>query len=245
VHPQSSSREVRVFADEQAAARAAADETAARLARADRDRGTSTLALSGGSTPRQLYGALAERHATARFWSRLHVFWGDERCVASDHPDSNFAMARESLLDHLPIEQAHIHRVPTELPPAEAAAVYEHVLARHFLALRNDLPRFDVLLLGMGADGHTASLFPGDPALKEARAWVKAVHVATASPPDRITLTLPVLDAARLALFLCTGAAKSEITGAILGSPPAADARWPAGRVRAPAIWFLDRAAAT
>jgi 6-phosphogluconolactonase len=152
-------------------------------------------------------------------------------------------MAREALLDHVPIPRPQIHRVPTELPPVQAAASYERELAAHFGSGGSDPPRFDVLLLGIGTDGHTASLFPEDPVLDEARRWVREVRAPAASPPDRITFTLPVLDAARMVLFLCAGPAKAPIVKAILGSPPAADARWPAARVRAPALWYVDRLA--
>ena len=154
-----------------------------------------TVALAGGSTPRRLY----ERLATCAFpWSETEIFFGDERCVPPDHPDSNYRMAGEALLSKVP---ANVHRMPGETCDA---AAYEEELRQLFGA---GLPEFDLVLLGLGEDGHTASLFPGDPALEEKERWVVRVE-----RPDhaRLTLTLPVLSAAKVALFLVLGAAKRE-----------------------------------
>ena len=154
-----------------------------------------TVALAGGSTPRRLY----ERLATCRFpWPETEVFFGDERCVPPDHPDSNYRMASEALLSNVP---ANVHRMPGETCDAEA---YEEELRQVFGA---GPPEFDLVLLGLGEDGHTASLFPGDPALEEKQRWVVRVE-----RPDhsRLTLTPPVLSAAHVALFLVSGAAKRE-----------------------------------
>lgn len=154
-----------------------------------------TVALAGGSTPRLLY----ERLVTCTFpWPETEIFFGDERCVPPDHPDSNYRMAREALLSKAP---ANVHRMPGETCDAEA---YEEELRQVFGA---GLPEFDLVLLGLGEDGHTASLFPGDPALEEKERWVMRVE-----RPDhaRLTLTLPVLSASKVALFLVLGAAKRE-----------------------------------
>ena len=154
-----------------------------------------TVALAGGSTPRRLY----ERLVTCAFpWSETEMFFGDERCVPPDHPNSNYRMAGEALLSKVP---ANVHRMPGETCDAEA---YEEELRQVFGA---GLPEFDLVLLGLGEDGHTASLFPGDPALEEKQRWVIRVQ-----RPDhaRLTLTLPVLSAAKVALFLVLGAAKAE-----------------------------------
>ena len=154
-----------------------------------------TVALAGGSTPRRLY----ERLATCDFpWPETEIFFGDERCVPPDHPDSNYRMASEALLSKVP---ANVHRMPGETCDAEA---YEEELRQVFGA---GLPKFDLVLLGLGEDGHTASLFPGDPALEEKQRWVVRVE-----RPDhsRLTLTPPVLSAAQVALFLVSGAAKRE-----------------------------------
>jgi 6-phosphogluconolactonase len=203
------------------------------------------VCLSGGSTPRRLYDHLADPIFTSRFpWSRVHWFWGDERFVPHDHRDSNFRMAREAFLSHVPIPAENIHPILTEnLTPVQSAAVYETILKRFYGAntLKSSRPLFDVTLLGIGEDGHTASLFPGQPALKELRRWAVPVIGAKAEP--RITLTYPVLDSSGNAAFLALGEGKSNIvTRAQRGDQtiPAAMIR-PVGRLH----WFMDFAAAS
>jgi len=205
---------------------------------------TFAICLSGGSTPQRLYERLAAPAVASRFpWNRAHWFWGDERFVPHDHPDSNYRMVREALLSRAPIPPDNIHAVPTEgLSPEEAAGAYEKTL-KHFYGadtLAPDRPLFDVTLLGIGDDGHTASLFPGQPTLQETRRWTAAVVGAKAEA--RITLTYPALDSSRDVAFLATGAGKRNIVArARAGDPtlPAARVR-PVGRLH----WFMDRAAA-
>src|ERR1700681_731909 len=155
-----------------------------------------SVCLSGGSTPRRLYERLATPTVASRFpWSRSRWFWGDERFVPHDHPDSNYRMANEALLSRVPVPGENIHAMPTEgMSPQQAAASYEATMRSFYGAdrLAPDRPLFDVTLLGIGADGHTASLFPGQPALHEDRRWAVAVIGPKSEP--RITLTYPALD---------------------------------------------------
>lgn len=204
--------------------------------------GDFAVCLSGGSTPRRLYELLAAPQIASRFpWQRVHWFWGDERFVPHDHPESNYRMAFDAFLSRVPVPAANIHPIPTQrVPPQEAAAAYEAGLKRFYGAqsLAAERPLFDVTLLGLGADGHTASLFPGQPALEEARRWV----VAAPGSPPRITLTYPALDSSRDVAFLVTGAGKKEV----LRRARAADPALPAARIRPTGRlhWFTDRAAA-
>jgi len=192
--------------------------------------GTFAVCLSGGSTPRRLYEHLADPAIAARFpWHRVHWFWGDERFVPHDHPDSNYRMARNALLSRVPIRDANIHAIPTEdLSPEQAAAAYEMTLKRFYSAgaLVPDRPLFDATLLGIGEDGHTASLFPGQPALDERHRWAVAVIGAKSEP--RITLTFPALNGSRDVLFLATGADKRTIVARAQAGDPAL----PAARIR-------------
>jgi 6-phosphogluconolactonase len=205
---------------------------------------TFAVSLSGGSTPRRLYERLAEPEIASRFpWNRSHWFWGDERFVPHDHRDSNFRMAREAFLSRVAVPDENIHAVPTEgLSPEEAAAAYESTLKRFYGAerLAPERPLFDVTLLGIGDDGHTASLFPGQPALQERRRWAVAVIGAKSEP--RITLTYPALDSCRDVAFLATGAEKRQV----VARAQAGDRTIPAAMVRATGglHWFTDRAAA-
>jgi 6-phosphogluconolactonase len=195
--------------------------------------GPFRLALSGGSTPRTLYSLLARRPLP---WERLHLFWGDERCVPADDPDSNYRMARETLLDQAPIPPAQVHRWRTEDGPQVAADEYHRLLAREF---GPGVPVFDLVLLGMGEDGHTASLFPGTPALQVSDRWAVANYVPQVKDVWRLTLTFPVLNAARRAWFLISGAAKAEALRRVLSGEDL-----PSGRVRAEeTVFFVDQAA--
>jgi 6-phosphogluconolactonase len=197
-----------------------AEEACRRIADAARDSvarsGAFRIALAGGSTPRAAYELLARRDACD--WPRWHVFFGDERCVPSDHADSNFRMASESLLTRVPIPAANVHRVRTEVgKPAAIAAGYERELRSAFPEVQPPaFPRFDLVLLGLGPDGHTASLFPGSRALAEGDRWVAPVLDAPKSPRERVTLTLPVLNAATSRLVLVSGADKSAALAAAL-----------------------------
>ena len=204
------------------------------------------VALAGGSTPRQMYVLLAEPAFSSRVdWSRVHFFWGDERCVPPDHSDSNYRMVQEALLNHVPIPAGNIHRIPGELSPVDAARAYEHELQGFFV---DGIPRFDLILLGLGEDGHTASLFPGSEALRETKRQAVAVSHSTPPPPlvDRVTLTLPVLNAAANVIFLVAGAGKAERLAQVLNGPFQPD-NLPAQAVRPVSgylLWLVDQAAA-
>jgi 6-phosphogluconolactonase len=199
--------------------------------------------LSGGSTPRRLYEFLATSAVASRFpWRHAHWFWGDERFVPHDDPDSNYRMARHALLQRAPIPDDNIHPIPTEgMSPVEAAAAYEATLKRFYGAnlLAPDRPLFDVTLLGIGDNGHTASLFPGQPALLETQRWAIAAVDAKSEP--RITLTYPALNSSRDVAFLATGGGKRDV----IARARAGDRTIPAAMVRPVGHlhWFLDRAA--
>lgn len=208
-----------------------------------RTTGPFSIALSGGSTPKPLFERLAEPERSTRIdWSRVHLFWGDERFVPHDHPDSNYLMARKALIDHIPISPGNVHPVPTHGTPEQAARDYTRTLQEFYHSERIDpsAPLFDVNLLGMGPDGHTASLFPGSPTLGERDDWV--VPVIGEKPETRITLTLPVLASATSVVFMIEGASKREP----LKKARAGDPSVPAGLVwsNGQLIWFLDEAAA-
>jgi 6-phosphogluconolactonase len=237
-----------VLDDPDSVARAAAEQIVARAERALRERRDFSIALSGGSTPRRLYALLADPSKPYRSrlpWERIQVFFGDERHVPPDDTQSNFRMAREALLEHVPLPAANVHRILAERPADEAAALYESELRRAFALGDTGVPRFDLVLLGMGEDGHTASLFPGTKALEERRRLVVANWVPKLST-WRITLTLPVLNDARAVLFLAAGPDKAGPLGAVFdpSSPPDA---YPCQLVRPSAgelVWLVDRAAA-
>ncbi len=209
------------------------------------EHGGFSLALSGGSTPRALHTRLAhEPWRDAVDWGRVHVFWGDERCVPPDHPDSNYRMARETLLDHVPILPAQVHRLRGELPPDQAAAAYEAELRGLFPSA--PWPAFDLVLLGMGDDGHTASLFPDTAALAETERWAVANHVEKLDA-WRLTLTAPAINHAAHVAFLVAGAAKAERLREVLRGPyqptvlPSQLIRPASGQLD----WFVDLAAAS
>jgi 6-phosphogluconolactonase len=244
-HTDGGAPETVVHADAGSLAEDAATRVAAAMRAAVAARGRCVLALSGGSTPRLLHARLVAMGADALPWPRTFVTFGDERGVPPDDAASNYGMARDTLLAHVPVPETHVLRMEGERPPADAAERYEAALRA--LALRLDVADddalFDLVLLGVGADGHTASLFPGSPALDEGARWVLDVQApADVAPRDRLTLTFPALARAREVLVLATGAAKRDaVARAIAG-----DAALPAGRVRGRArtTWLLDRAAA-
>ena len=239
----SAEREVVVLDD----VNALADEAARRVARSMRaavaGRGRFVLALSGGSTPKALHARLVAMGADALPWAQTTVVFGDERCVPPDDASSNYGMARDTLLTHVPVPEAHVLRMEGEREPTDAAARYEALLrglaAQH--ALGPDDALFDLVLLGMGTDGHTASLFPGTPALDETSRWV-VPGVAPVVPHDRITLTLPALARAREILVLIVGADKRPAAARVLGGDDALPVARPRGRERT--TWLLDHAAA-
>ena len=205
--------------------------------------GRVAVALSGGSTPKAMYELLAQPPLLARMpWDRVHWFWGDERFVPHADAKSNFRMVREAMLRHVPVPPGNIHPMQTEGMTAEdAAALYEGDLQRFYGAqVLQERPLFDVVLLGLGTNGHTASLFPGTPALDERDAWAAAV--APEGEPTRITLTYPALEACRHAVFLVAGADKKDV----LAQVRAGGADLPAARYKPQGElhWFTDRAAA-
>jgi 6-phosphogluconolactonase len=236
--------ELRVFATAEEMDLAVAGAVAATITSAVRARGRCSLALSGGNTPRAMYGILATTFRTQVPWQLVHVFWGDERIVPAGDPRRNDQMAREMLLSKVPCPDSQIHPMAARSlqPPDEAAREYEETMRQYFADGR---PRFDLVLLGLGADGHTASLFPHSPALDEGQRWVRAV-VAPAMPPSRLTLTLPVLTQAAHVSFVVTGADKSGALRAALDARtdpsacPAAAMRLAGGEV----TWWADTPAA-
>jgi 6-phosphogluconolactonase len=210
------------------------------LAASSRDR--FTIGLSGGSTPRRLYQLLAESPFRDNLpWERIHWFWGDERFVPWDDPESNYGMARAAMFSHAPVPPGNIHGVVTTGTPEEAARRYEDALKSYYgsAALDPGKPLFDVQLLGLGEDGHTASLIPGTSALDERHRW--AVTVVGVRPEPRISLTYPVLDSSRHVAFLAAGGGKREILARVL----AGDQALPAARVSpvGELTWFVDEAA--
>jgi 6-phosphogluconolactonase len=206
-----------------------------------------TLALSGGSTPKSLYTLIAANASTNLPWDQMFFFFGDERHVPPDDPDSNFRMANEALLSKAPIPASNIFRVPSENPDAEAVAeAYEQTLRGFFAVQPGEFPRFDLILLGLGPDGHTASLFPETAALQEKSRLVVANWVEQLKT-HRITFTLPVLNAARCVAFLVSGTKKAPALHEVLeGKEPGE--KYPSKLVRptdGELIWFVDRAAAS
>jgi 6-phosphogluconolactonase len=239
-------RTIRVVSDKEAVSRSAADE----FVRASRDailsRGQFVVALSGGSTPQRLYQILAEPpYRELIDWSKVHLFWGDERSVPPDHADSNYRMTREALLDKLDLAPEQIHRLEAERSDREQAAKdYQAEIAKVFgVAIDAFPPAFDLVLLGMGPDGHTASLFPNSPALDEGRRWV-APNFVKKFDTWRMTLTRPILDVAREVLFLVAGEDKADRLAEVLQGPPDPE-RLPAQSVQAArTLWLIDEAAA-
>ena len=234
-------RILRRYADVNQVSRAAAEEFV-RLARAAS--GRFTVAMAGGSTPRLLYQLLAETPYCGQVdWSRVEFFWGDERAVPPDHPDSNFGMASKALLNKLALPAAQIHRMEAERADRDAAAQdYQAELARVCgVPTEGEPPALDLVLLGMGPDGHTASLFPHTAALKETRRWVVANHVPKLNA-DRLTMTAPMLNRAAHVLFLVAGADKAPVLVEVLEGP-ADPERLPSQTIQ-PSTWLLDEAAA-
>lgn len=216
-----------------------------------RERGRFTFVLSGGETPRALYTLLAEPPCLQLMpWKGTFFFWGDERCVPPGHPASNYGQAKKLLLDKIPISSAQVFPIPGDLNPPEAGAKSYAKTLRDFFsaaskdAAPSDFPVFDLVLLGMGTDGHVASLFPGHPALDEERHWV----VYAEAPPEhpvrrRLTLTLPLFNRARQVLFLVSGKGKGKMLQAVLAEEGNLRAACPAARVApaAPPLWLIDQ----
>jgi len=238
--------EIRILPDGAVLSRTAANEF---LRAAIEKHGRFTVALSGGSTPKAIFGLLAADEAAGRNklpWDEVQIFFGDERHVPPDHPDSNYRMANAALLSKVPIPPANVHRVHAELDAARSAVEYESELRSVFGSRTGEIPRFDLIMLGMGPDGHTASLFPGSTALHERAALVAATWVEKFKS-HRITFTYPLLNAAAEILFVAGGADKADMLRNVLrGDPsgqtyPAADVRPASGRL----LWLVDEAAAS
>jgi 6-phosphogluconolactonase len=243
----SSSVEIRTLTTPQELFAAAAEEVVRAANEAVAQRGRFTIALAGGSTPKSLYNLLATNARTALPWDRMFFFWGDERHVPPTDPDSNYRMADETMLSKIPVAAANAFRMKTENPDAAAVAEdYEQTLRKFFQIEPGQVPAFDLILLGMGPDGHTASLFPGTAALQEKSRLVQANWVEKMKT-YRITLTLPVLNAARCVIFLVSGTDKAAALHAVLeGDVPGE--QYPAKLVRprqGKLIWLVDRAAAS
>jgi 6-phosphogluconolactonase len=234
---------IRKFAGPVEAANACGAEIFELLAAARKERGSATLAVSGGSTPRIMFEWMAKQPFD---WHGIDLFWVDERCVPIDDSQSNYRMARESLLDHVrhpgtaPLAPGQIHRIHTELIPDEAALAYADDISRTFRLQPGELPAFDVLQRGMGPDAHTASLFPGEPLIENqtgiaAAVWVGKFH------QHRVTLLPGVLEKARHTLCLVTGADKAEGLVRVLGAPDRLNV--PSQISSEEMIWFIDEAA--
>lgn len=239
-----------IFPDVHALTVAAAERFAALATKAVEDRDVFAVALSGGSTPKVLYRLMASDAALrAKIpWSKIHFFFGDERHVPPDHPDSNFRMANEAMFQSLPAGQLNIHRVPAELANArQAAAQYEKDLKEFFeprRLLHDGFPRFDLIFLGMGPDGHTASLFPNSAGLQETSRWIIANWISKFES-NRITVTFPVLDSAAEVILFVSGPEKASLVAEVL--QPDGAQQYPVQRVR-PRYgikrWMLDSSAA-
>ena len=230
-----------VYGSPEELAAASASEFAAKTGEAIEESGRFAVVLAGGSTPKATYQILARDYADRIDWSRVHVFFGDERPVPPDHDQSNYKMASEVLLDHVPI--GSVHRMLGELPPDEAARAYEEELRTFFRT--EEIPRFDLILLGLGRDGHTASLFPETAALEVHDRWVVANPVLKLDT-TRITLTVPVINAALAVYFLVAGEEKAGALQKTLEGE--ADPRaYPARLIQPPGgpAWMLDQAAAS
>jgi 6-phosphogluconolactonase len=235
--------DTRVYPDLEALSRGALEHVLGALRDAVTERGRFAIALSGGHTPAKLYSLWAEQYAKLTPWDRVHVFWSDERYVAQEDLLSNYRMARETLLSHVPIPSANVHPFATNLPePEKVAEAYEAALRKFF---GSQPPEFDAQLLGLGVEGHTASLFPDSPALDEKKTWVMAVR-APSVPPERLTLTPVVLNRGRNTFFLASGEDKREILQKLRNEPETQPSKFPAGRIQPSGrvLWFLDQAAA-
>jgi 6-phosphogluconolactonase len=238
--------DIRIVDDPPALFQSAADEFAAQATAAIGTQGRFTVALSGGSTPKGLFSLLATQYLERLPWEKMFFFWGDERQVPPDHPESNYRMAYEALLSKVPVPAGNVHRVPAEDPDADRVAQqYEQTLGQFFRPAVGAYPRFDLILLGMGPDGHTASLFPGTTALHEKSRWVVANWVEKLNA-NRITLTPPVINGAKVVMFLVGGADKSVTLKEVLEGKQSPEL-FPSKLIHptnGEVIWLVDRAAA-
>ena len=241
-------REVRILADGATIAKRAAEKFVEAAKTAASERGSFSVALAGGSTPKALYGLLANDPALRAQvpWDKMQVFFGDERHVPPDHADSNFRMASEALISKAPLKPEQVHRIKGEYPDTEKAALeYEQVLRSEFHLAAGALPRFDLILLGMGNEGHTLSLFPGTKALHDngrlvMRNWVGKLFT------ERVTMTAPVANNAALVIFMVTGTDKASALKAVLEGPNEPE-QLPSQLIQpknGTLLWLVDPAAA-
>jgi 6-phosphogluconolactonase len=239
--------DLHIFSTPHQLGQAAAEYVARLSAQAISKRGHFTVALSGGSLPKLLCPPLVVEPLRSQVdWSSWHVFWADERCVPLTDANSNYRLAREYLFEHVQIPPAQIYPLNDSLDPDAAAVDYQAKLAQVFQPPASQRPRFDLILLGMGEDGHTASLFPDHPLLNEIERWVAPVFDSPKPPPERITLTLPVINNARQVVFLTAGASKVDALSQIMNRATSAN-RLPAQMVQptnGELHWFVDEAAA-
>lgn len=236
--------EVRLFKDHERLSRHAATLFIEGSDRAIRERGRFLVVLNGGSTPTRLFQLLAAEYKDQVAWEKAHIFWGDERCVPPDDPGSNYGQAREALLNKAPIPEENIHRVRGELEPAAAAQAYEETL-RSFADRELELPRFDLVYLGMGEDGHTASLFPYSPVEVTTPVLAVTAHYQD-RPADRVTLSQLVFNRARMIAFMATGEKKAETLAKVISDRYNPE-RYPAQRIDpkdGELVWLVDDAAA-
>jgi 6-phosphogluconolactonase len=245
IEPMSAAPRIVRVADTAALAEAAAAAILQAALAAEKAHRRFTIALAGGATPALTYARLAQPpFVTAMPWDRTWIFFGDERMVAPDHPESNFRMANERLLAKVPIAPDHVFRMRGEADDSEAAAAeYAKAIAEICTERRGGVPRLDLVLLGVGVDGHTASLFPGSPAVREVFRPVAAVHAAAAAIPERLTITLPVINTAARVFVLVAGPEKTKVVKSVLVDKTLV----PAGMVSpedGELVWFVDAAAA-
>ena len=217
-----------------------------RLRQAVDERGRASLALSGGSTPRLIYQLLASLTMPAMPWHLVHLFWGDERWVPAADPESNFSLAHETILQATGLPPENIHPVPTDSPTTEEGAIRYEKTVRAFFddpGAPGGLPAFDLIHLGVGEDGHTASLFPDDPALLERDRWIVPVTSPAGHPPhNRVTFTLPLINSARSVLITASGSAKREIVSSIMLDQDSTERHYPVAMVKPTEelVWYMD-----
>jgi 6-phosphogluconolactonase len=234
-------QQVYVYADRSALVDAALSLVVAKIQTAIAERQSCSIALSGGSTPKPLYAALAQQDLP---WHQIQIFWGDERYVPATHPDSNYGMAKQLWLDLVPIPAANIHPIPTDLgKPDLVAAEYDRQLAAYFGLQPGEMPSFDITLLGMGDDGHTASLFPHTAALSVVD---RAVTVGDKDGEPRLTLTVGAIDKSRTVIFLVSGASKQTALKAVF-APIGDEFAYPSRQIQPDGelLWLLDATAAS
>ena len=237
--------EIRVFNDLENLSRAAANLFTAQAAESITKRDRFLVALNGGNTPMRLFRLLATDHRDQVDWKRVHVFWGDERCVPPDDAGSSYGQARDALLSRVPIPDSNIHRIIGELAPVEASGNYS-LTVRRFASPPLEWPRFELVYLGMGEDGHTASLFPGSP-VEEAEPVIPVTAHYQDRPANRVTLTPAVFNSARRVVFMVTGAKKAVTLAEVL-SDRYNPGQYPAQRINpndGGSIWLVDEEAAS